>query len=362
MSISTRVSISDLRRIIPVVGAITAPLIISEPGVGKTSLLNQIMQDMGDGYDGIYVDGGSLNYGDIGSYIPVHDTKTLEFYVAKLFNLTDSRPKIIMIDEFTKVAKVLRPTVTRLILERTVGDIPLPEGSIVFATGNMTTDGVGDFLAAHEGNRVTVFEMEKPRAVDDMGRPSDWLIWAADNDISSVTQAFAAMTPSAFASYRDDANTNNPMIFNPRSNNVTFLSPRSLAKADKAFVQNSKVLGEKATFAGLAGTIGEAGARALASFMAMEKELISTTDVVAGPDTVAVPTNLGALYMMIFNAVQQLATQDQLSAFMKFVKRTNSNEIEAVFFSMLAGNAKTARMARGNETIKAWMLDNHALV
>jgi hypothetical protein len=362
MSTYPRVSISDLRRMIPVIGTTITPLILSEPGCGKTSLLNLIMQDIGSGYDGIYVDGGSLNYGDIGSYIPVHETKTLEFYVAKLFNLSDPRPKVIMIDEFTKVPKVLRPTITRLILERCVGDIKLPDGSIVIANGNLSSDGVGDFLAAHEGNRVAVFEMEKPRALDDAGNPSDWLIWAAENGVSSITRTFAAMTPTAFASYRDDKNNTNPMIFNPRTNNVTFLSLRSLTKADKAFVQNRHILGEKILFAGLAGTIGEAAARALMNYIAIGSNLISTADVVKDPDGVKVPTNIGALYMMIFNAVEQLATQDQLTAFMKFVSRTGSNEIEAVFFSMLAANAKTARMARGNPTINKWLLDNHQIV
>lgn len=357
------VSINDLRTIIRTTGHITTAYIHGEPGIGKSALHHALKEDLGtDEYDHIYMDCGSLNYGDVGSYIPVHDTKQLEFYVSSLLRLDSPKKKVIMLDEFGKLSKVLRPTITRLILERMVSDRALPEGSLMFATSNSVSDGVGDFLLAHEGNRVTVYDMAKPHAIDEAGRPAEWLIWASENGISAVTQAFAAMTPAAFQSYRDDTSGTNPMIFNPRTNATTFLSMRSLALADKAYVQKRHILGERLTEVSLAGCIGKAGAAALSAFIAMEKELTSTHDVIKDPTGVPVPTKLGALYMMIFNAVNALATQDDLTAFLTFVKRCGSGEIEAVFYSMLAANAKTARLARGNETVKAWMLENYSLV
>lgn len=356
-------TVNELRLIIAKTGHITTPYIFGEPGIGKSSLHYALIEDLGtDEYDHIYFDCGSAQFGDVGTYIPVHDTKQLEYYVSSLLKLDSPKKKVIMLDEFGKLAKVLRPTLTRLILERMVGDIKLPEGSIVFATSNDVSDGVGDFLAAHEGDRITMYPMAKPRALDASGRPAEWLIWASENGVSAVTQSFAAMTPAAFASYKDNTESNNPIIFNPRTNPVKFLSPRGLAQSDKAYVQNRHVLGEKLLYASLCGRIGQAGAEALMAFIAMEKELTSTRDVIANPDTVPVPSKLGALYMMIFNAIEVLATQDDLTAFMKFVKRTGSAEIEGVFFSMLTANSKTARLARTNESIKKWMTENYVLV
>ena len=354
------VSLNDLRRIIPVAGPVITPYIMGEPGTAKSSLLSMLTKDLGDEYEPIYFDCGSLNYGDVGSYIPVHDTKTLEFYVSSLLKFDSPKKKLIMLDEFGKLSKVLRPTMTRLILERMVGNLSLTEGSIIFATSNSTTDGVGDFLAAHEGNRVSVFKLRKPRAVDEAGRPVEYLVYASENGVSPVTQAFAAMTPAAFASYEDDPE--NPMVFNPRTNNTTFLSLRSLTKADFAYIQNRAVLGEAATFAGLCGTVGRAAAEAIMAFIALEAEVTSIPDIVANPDTARMPSNMGVLYMIIFNAVNALVTQDDLTAFMKYMKRSGSDEIQAVFFTMLAANNKTARLARGNASIKEWMQTNYELV
>lgn len=357
------VTVNDLRLIIRTTGHIDTPYIVGEPGIAKSSLLPAVMQDLdADEYEGIYFDCGSAQFGDVGSYVPVHSTKQLEYYVSSQLKLSSPKKKVIMLDEFGKLPKILRPTLTRLILERMVGDIALPEGSIIFATSNDMSDGVGDFLLAHEGDRVTVYQMGKPRAIDESGKPAEWLVWAAANGISAITMSFAAMTPAAFQSYKDDKQGKNPIIFNPQTNPVKFLSPRGLAKADKAYVQQRHILGERLLFASLCGRIGEAGAHALMAFIAMEKDLVSTHDVIKNPEGVAVPTNLGALYMMIFNAVNAIVTQDDLTAFMKFVKRSNSSEIEAVFFSLLSSNPKTAHLARGNATINEWMKHNYALI
>ena len=50
------VSINELRKLIPVIGKTLTPVIQSEPGCGKTSLLSMLEEDLGNGYDYIYVD------------------------------------------------------------------------------------------------------------------------------------------------------------------------------------------------------------------------------------------------------------------------------------------------------------------
>jgi Ni2+-binding GTPase involved in maturation of urease and hydrogenase len=50
------VTIDELRKLIPAIGKSLTPVIQSEPGCGKTSLLNMIKEDLGDKYDYIYVD------------------------------------------------------------------------------------------------------------------------------------------------------------------------------------------------------------------------------------------------------------------------------------------------------------------
>ena len=177
------VTIDELRKVIPTIGKQLTPIIQSEPGCGKTSLLKMIEQDLGDSYDYIYVDCPVKDMTDIAMTIPNHNTKTLESYVGSLFKLDSPKPKVILLDEFMKSPKLLQVIFTRLMLERCVGDTPLPDGSIVFGTSNNASDGVGDSMLAHAGNRVCILKMQKPDS-------DTWLKWASDNSINALIRAW----------------------------------------------------------------------------------------------------------------------------------------------------------------------------
>ena len=74
---------------------------------------------------------------------------------------------------------------------------------------------------------------------------------------------------------------------------------------------------------------------------------------------VTMPEDIAALCMMMFNAVDDITTQDELSAFMKFVKRMNQSEMQSIFFTMMMGNKRTTKLAANNDDIKAWTKDNY---
>jgi len=358
-------SIKELRTMIPLVGTELTPIIQSEPGCGKTSLLSMMAEDNGDKwrkvgdyyaedkYDYIYVDCPVKDMQDIGMVIPNHDTKTLQYYVADLFKLTSSKPKVILLDEFMKSPKLLQVIFTRLMLERMVGDVPLPQGSIVFGTSNNASDGVGDNMLAHAGNRVCIVRMAKPTV-------NEWLEWATANGISRVVRAWVAMFPRSLASYIDGNYEDNPYIFKPNMHSLSFVSPRSLAKCD-VIVKQRDVLGENSTMCSLAGTIGQSAAGDMSAFLSLEKSLADVKDIIKRPDTIDVPTDISAQLMIMFQAVDSLETHDDLSKFMVFVKRITSSEIQAVFFTMMMRNTKSIKLARHNNDIKEWAVNNHEL-
>ena len=89
-------------------------LIMSEPGVGKTAILNDLRDEMGeDEYDFIYVDGPNKEMMDIAATIPNHETKSLEHYVAGLFKMGNGKKKVIMIDEALKAAAIVAVPASR---------------------------------------------------------------------------------------------------------------------------------------------------------------------------------------------------------------------------------------------------------
>jgi hypothetical protein len=363
------VSINELRTIIPLIGGELTPIIQSEPGCGKTSLLSMIASDNGDTwrspadgtsiegdkYDYIYVDCPVKDMSDIGMTIPNHANRQLEYYVSELFNLSDPKPKIILLDEFMKSPKLLQVIFTRLMLERMVGDKALPKKngvpSIVFGTSNNASDGVGDNMLAHAGNRVCIMRMAKPNV-------NEWLQWASENGISRVIRAGVAMFPRCLASYIDGDQKDNPYIFKPSMSALSFVSPRSLAKAD-VIVKHRDKMTENSLKVALAGTVGASFAGDLSAFLMLEKSLADVKDICKDPEGIEVPKDISAQLMIMFQAVDVLETQDQLTKFMGFVDRIPSSEVQAVFFTMMMRNPKSIRLARNNQKISEWAKNNH---
>jgi hypothetical protein len=345
-----RVTIKELETLITTIGETLTPIIQSEAGCGKTSLLKAIEKKEGDKYEYIYVDCPVKDMSDIAMTIPNHDTKTLENYVGSLFKLDSPKPKVILLDEFMKSPKLLQVIFTRLMLERTVGDTPLPEGSIVFGTSNNQADGLGDTMLAHAGNRVCILEMEKPQV-------EDWLVWATENGVSPLIRAFVHTFPRCLASYRDSGQEDNPYIFNPKKPILSFVSPRSLEKAS-VIVDNRDKLGDNATQVALSGTIGASASADMSAFLRLEKELPTFEDILKEPEKANMPDSISAQLMLMFQAVDKIKQQSDLTAFMKYIKRISSSEIQAIFFTMLMRNSKSVKIARGNKEISDWAVEN----
>tara|TARA_R110002012_G_scaffold3562_8_gene16669 strand:- start:4992 stop:6044 length:1053 start_codon:yes stop_codon:yes gene_type:complete len=348
-----KVTIKELRNIIPTIGTTITPIIQSEPGCGKTSLLKMLESDLGDKYDYIYVDCPVKDMSDIAMTIPNHDTKSLEHYVGTIFKLDSNKPKVILLDEFMKAPKLLQVMFTRLMLERTIGDTPLPEGSIVFGTSNNQSDGVGDGMLAHSGNRVCIMRMEKP-SVD------EWLVWATENSVSHLVRAFVHTFPRCLASYLDEGQENNPYIFNPKKQQLSFVSPRSLDKCS-VIVENHEKLGDNATMCALSGTIGQSASVDFSAFLRLEKDLPVFTDIITSPMSAKIPEQKSAQLMLMFQAVDKMDNSATLTSFMKYLNRIESNEMQAVFFSMITLNSKTVKIARNNPEIAKWAKENHYL-
>lgn len=351
------VTLDELRHNLPIFGPYQTAVIQSEPGCGKTSLLKMLEEDMGsDEYDFIYVDCPVKSLEEIGMSVPVHDTKQLEYYVSELFKLGNGKKKVILLDEVMKAPKLLQIIFMRLMLEGMVGDRALPclnepGGSFVFATSNNQSDGVGDGMLAHGGNRVTFYRMQKPNA-------GAWLPWAGKNGISRSIRAWVAMNQRCLASYLDGGQEDNPYIFKPSSGVLSFVSPRSLARSD-VFVKNLDRMGLEFVKASLAGTIGGSAAESMSAFLSLEKEIISTEDVLADPEGVELPEKPAAAFMMMFNAIDTVDTQDDLSKFIRFIKRLKNDELRSIFFTMLMRTTRTIPLGKNNSEVNDWYAKNY---
>ena len=97
------------------------------------------------------------------------------------------------------------------------------------------------------------------------------------------------------------------------------------------------------------------------TFVSLNTSVTSFEDVVADPEKVKMPKDVAPLLLMIFQALDKIEKQDDLNKFQKFVNRIENAEIQAVWFVMLLRSNK-ARIARINQEVNAWALDNHGLL
>jgi hypothetical protein len=344
------VTLSQVRKMIRLYGETLTVLVQSEPGCGKSSLLTMLREDMGDAYEYIYVDCPVMDMADIGMAIPNHETQTLQYYTASLFNLSDPRPKVIMLDELLKSDKMLLKIFTRMMLERTVGNLPLPDGSIVFATSNNISDGVGDYLQAHVGNRVCCVELAKDA--------DEWKKWAySTGQVHPTVMAFAEQFGNALASYRDGDQDDNGMIFNPKKQQQAFVSFRSLTKSS-VIIENLDEVGEAATYAALCGTIGKSAAGDMMSFIALRSELPDTQDILRDPMGTLVSSNPSVNLLVVMNTAPVIKTQDELSAAMQYIRRLQSVEIQSIFYTQAVNRPNLRPLAVHNAEINSWARDN----
>ena len=323
-----------------------------EPGIGKSSLLESIADGLG--YDYAYIDVPNMDLGDIAMPVIDHDTKTTRYYPNARFKVHEGKPVVIMLDEFTKgadpVKNMLHPMLEKA--NPRLGDISINKDSIVFLTGNLTTDGVGDSLKAHSLNRVVSVTISKPTS-------EQWLEWAVNNDIEPEVCAWVNQFPHALASYTDPAQGDNPYIYNPRKPQTAFVSPRSLATASN-IVRTRKLNDPDAVIAALSGAVGEAAARDMQAYIEFADQLPTWEEQVKHPDTTKVPTSPGACAITVFGAITRV-DKATITPFMKYLERFDA-EWQAVFAINIAKTPTKQAIAFSCKAFADWVAKNQDLL
>jgi MoxR-like ATPase len=128
-----------------------------EPGIGKSSIMGTLERHFGDTFAYAYFDCAQADLGDIAMPSVNRDKQITEYFANAIFQLQTGKPVIIMLDEFTKAPQPVQNMLHPMLEARNprLGNIALPAGSMVFMTGNMSGEGLGDTVKPHTRNRVT---------------------------------------------------------------------------------------------------------------------------------------------------------------------------------------------------------------
>jgi len=323
---NTTVSLNEAAKLVNTCGRSNTFIFQGEPGIGKSAMLKTLSSqcDM----ESRYIDCALLDLGDL--QMP-KVTDAVEFVPNKMF--VSDEPVIVMLDEIGKAMRPVQNALLTLLLEHRIGNHKLPEGSIVFGTTNLASDGVGDMLQAHAKNRVTFLTVRKPSA-------DEWIEWGVDNGVEPTLMAWVKEYPHCLASYADDpeGSVDNPYIFNPRQQQAAFVTPRSLAHASHIVKQRDS-LSEPVMFSALSGTIGDSAARDMQAFLSVADALPPFKAIIEKPDTVQVPDSPIACVILALGAVARM-TSENVDAWMTYLTRL-PREVQFMF----AQNAMRSRSA-----------------
>lgn len=330
-----------------------------EPGIGKSSILplvvKRISEKTGNTYVGSYNDVGTLDIGDTAMPAMDHENRVTRYYPSARFRFHEGNPVVIMLDEFTKgfapVQNMLHPLLE--IHNPRIGDMPAPDGTVVFLTGNLASDGVGDVLKAHSRNRVTTIHVRKPSS-------EEWLAWAvASERIDPIVMAWVRQYPHALASYLDGNQGDNPYIYQPKKVQSSFVTPRSLEIASNIVSKRDKV-DREAMLAALAGTIGEAAARDMQAYIAYQDQLPSWDSIIEHPDTAKVPDSAGACAVVVFGAVAKM-TKENITPLMTYLERFEP-EWQACFALNAAASSSKQSIAFSSKAFTSWVQRNNDIL
>lgn len=341
------INLKQAEELIATVGKEVTVHLRGQPGIGKSSILKSLSKRFPD-HTPVYIDCADLDLGDLAMPAMNHTTKTTTFYPNERFAIHEGKPVIIMLDEITKASEPVKNMLLPVMLERRLGAVEFHKDSIVYSTGNLTTDGVGDNMKAHAKNRLTAVTVRNPS--DD-----EWINWAIDNDIAPEIIAWVKQFPHSLACYTDEAQKENMYIYNPRKQQEAFVSPRSLAKASP-IVKSRQVLGEDTTLTALAGTIGEAAARDMSAYFSLADGLPTKESIYNKPMEANVPNDPAARVILVMRELISI-TEEHFDAWLTYLQRLPM-ELQALFaVNIMASSRKS--VAAQNKSFVDWAVKNN---
>jgi len=344
---NTTVSLTNAAKLVNTCGQNNTFIFQGEPGIGKSAMLKALEIDCD--MESRYIDCALLDLGDL--QMP-KVTDSVEFVPNKMF--VSDEPVIVMLDEIGKAMRPVQNALLTLLLEHRIGNHRLPEGSIVFGTTNLASDGVGDMLQAHAKNRVTFLTVAKPSA-------DEWIEWGIDNDIDPSVMAWVREYPHCLESYSDnpEAAYDNPYIFNPRKQQSAFVTPRSLAHASN-IVKQRDYISDDVMISALSGTIGESAARDMQAFLSVADSLPPFKAIIEKPNDVSVPESPIACVILALGAITRIDPQN-VDAWVTYFNRL-PREVQFMFVNNAMTNTKASKVLCRCAGYTEWARHNSYLV
>jgi len=352
MELYKSVSLKEGAELVGRIGDVDTLLFQGEMGIGKSSMLKMLAKMYPD-HHVCYVDMTTKDVGDflIPKIRQVNGVDVCSFIPNEEFGFHTGKPVIIMLDEIGKTGKAVFNACLRLMQERSLGVYDLPKGSMVFATTNLASEGIGDMLPPHGRNRVSVVKIRKPTA-------DEWIDWALDNDIAPEVILTVKEFPQMLASFEDYTDPkDNEYIFDPRSPRPAFTTPRSLEKSSN-IIKKTRGLPEDVIGCAIKGTIGARACYDMLNVVKLSADLPSWESIMDSPEKAQLPESPAAVCMLVYSAVQRVE-KDTINKWIKYMNRI-SKEAQGLFATSVMRTGKKSIVGTSTEFVK-WATANNYL-
>ena len=300
-------------------------LFSGEMGIGKSSILKTLKKKFGDAYHYCYVDMTIKDVGDflIPKVMTVDGVEVCRFVPNEEFGVHFDKPVIVMFDEIGKAMKAVLNASLRPMLERALGGYLFPKGSIIFATTNLSSEGIGDVVPPHARTRVCQAKIRKPRAME-------WVEdYAIANGINAIVIGTVLEHPQMFQSFEEiEDPASNVYINDPRCPRNAVVTHRTMEKAS-IVLDKTAHLPDDVRLHALCGLIGEPAALDMMTIAKLDEDLPTWDQIVKSPEDTRVPTSAVANCMLVSKACQRVE-RESFGAWMTYVQRM-PKEIQALF-------------------------------
>jgi hypothetical protein len=354
-------SASQVVSLVAAIGDKRTVIVEGENGIGKTALFHALRKlpkfanhIAVQPIDCTQLSDGSVWMPDLDRENGVSRELPNERFGVSAFNqlgVNNSKPILVGLDEIAKAPQFIKNVLAPIIYERRVGNLSMPEGSVVVCFTNLSIEGLGDSIQAHLRNRLVFVKMRKPSA-------DEWVKWATDNRVNPMIIAFVSNEPRVMQSFLDyekggmfegkDLSKDNGFIFNPKSMQLAYATPRSLVAASDILDAGLGVLDDDTLEAALVGTVGATTAQALSSFIRFGREICEYSRVIKSPDTAPLSDNPTAQLIQVFQFVTRVADRTEAEAIVKYVWRMRA-EMQSIFCNTVATSQRVAMFATINE-------------
>jgi hypothetical protein len=349
-----RLNMNQIAKLVMASGVDKTYIVEGPMGSGKSTMVETFRKQYGSRYNYAVVDCTQWDVGDV--QIPDIDKaqQVVRFLPNVLLVGDSSKPMIVLLDEIGKASRPVQNALLPVMLERRVGAVKMPAGSIVFAATNLGGEGVGDLFQSHARNRVSFVEMRYPSV-------EEWINdFAIDAGVHPAVLAWADENHQIFQSFKDVPNpADNPYIFHPKDSRRSFVTPRSLYLASLELREDvrAQVNDHDATMAAIAGNIGARAAFDMLAFIQLSDKMASWDSITNAPALALIPENSpAAMCLTMYSAVARV-DKATMPAVMTYIKRL-PQEIQCMFATQLMRIKSKSAWAALNRDFTDWVRNN----